>query len=344
MQAWDRYVQASPACVHYHLSGWKTVLERTYGNRTCYLGACSGADVQGILPLAFVSGFPSVPHLASLPYLSYAGLAASTRAAAAEMLLAADSRRIDFGARYVEMHNLTDAAGSHDTSSQSASRALTTHTDKVRMVLPLSDNPDRLWKAFDPKVRNQVRKATKSGLRVEIGGREFLESFYPVFAENMRDLGSPVHRFALFVNAFDIFPAHFKCFIVLKDDTPIGGAIFLAFKGLAEVPWASSKREYFQYCPNNLLYWEVLKHACALGLGEFDFGRSSKESGTYRFKEQWGAKPRPLYWQYALPERSSAPDPSHTGAKARLMVRVWQSLPLPLANALGPRVRGRISA
>jgi len=208
----------------------------------------------------------------------------------------------------------------------------------------LCGDPERLWKALDPKVRNQVRKATKSGLRVELGGQELLEQFYPVFAENMRDLGSPVHRYTLFAHAFAIFPSHFKCFIVYKGDIPIGGAIFLMFKGLAEVPWASSKREYLQYCPNNLLYWTVLKHACELGSSEFDFGRSSKDSGTYRFKEQWGAKPRPLFWQYVLPDRSNIPDPSHAGTKARLMVRLWQSLPLPVANVIGPRVRGRISA
>ena len=56
------------------------------------------------------------------------------------------------------------------------------------------------------------------------------------------------------------------------------------------VPWASSLREYFSLCPNNLLYWEMIRWGCKNGYQRFDFGRSSPDSGTYRFKKQWGAK------------------------------------------------------
>ena len=41
--------------------------------------------------------------------------------------------------------------------------------------------------------RAQVRKAEKSNLTVVTGGRELLNDFYDVLAQNMRDLGSPVH-------------------------------------------------------------------------------------------------------------------------------------------------------
>ena len=42
-----------------------------------------------------------------------------------------------------------------------------------------------------------------------------------------------------------------------------------------------------------LLYWEVLKLAIDRHYRVFDFGRSSRDSGTFRFKQQWGAQAQP---------------------------------------------------
>jgi len=49
-----------------------------------------------------------------------------------------------------------------------------------------------MWDGLDRKVRNQVRKAQKSGLTAERGGTALLDAFYAVFARNMRDLGTPL--------------------------------------------------------------------------------------------------------------------------------------------------------
>jgi len=334
--AWDAFVATHPAATHYHRAGWQRIIERTYRNPTVYLMARDRGEVAGLLPLALVSGFPSATHLVSLPYLGYAGLCARAPEAAEALLAEAERQRARFGARYVELHNLAPHAGE--------AAPLTTNTDKLRMVLALESDPERLWKRLDAKVRNQVRKATKSGLRIEVGGAEFIEPFYAAFAENMRDLGSPVHRIGLFRELFSAFPDDTRLFMVFKDEVAVGGAVLVRHKGLAEVPWASSRREFFSMCPNNLLYWEILRDCCTRGIAEFDFGRSTRASGTFRFKEQWGAEPRPLYWQFQLPADVPAPDPTHTSLKARLMVRMWQKLPLQVANRLGPLVRGRISA
>ena len=181
-------------------------------------------------------------------------------------------------------------------------------------------------------------------LRTQIGGAELLAGFYAIFAENMRDLGSPVHSRNLFAHAIEALAESIRIFMVYKDEIPVAGAFYLWHGKLAEVPWASSRREFRALCPNNLLYWSVLKHACEQGMRAFDFGRSTRDSGTFKFKEQWGAKPEPLYWNYLLAADAQAPDATHSSTKARMMVEAWKRLPLWLANALGPRVRGRISA
>ena len=87
---------------------------------------------------------------------------------------------------------------------------------------------------------------------------------------------------------------------------------------------------------NMLLYWNVLEYACAHGYEVFDFGRSTLDSGTFKFKSQWGAQPQQLYWHYWMQgwRRAAVINPSNP--KYRLAVAAWQRLPLAVANRLGP--------
>jgi hypothetical protein len=89
-----------------------------------------------------------------------------------------------------------------------------------------------------------------------------------------------------------------------------------------------------------LLYWEALRAACAEGFRRFDFGRSSRDTGPYRFKCQWGAQEEPLFW-YTIPIAASAARSTsdHRGGTAFLS-RTWQHLPLSVTRQVGPRLRG----
>jgi CelD/BcsL family acetyltransferase involved in cellulose biosynthesis len=123
----------------------------------------------------------------------------------------------------------------------------------------------------------------------------------------------------------------------------VGGAIAIARGGTVTVPWASSLRSAFPSCPNHCLYWKILADAAGAGARLFDFGRSHLDSGTYRFKTQWGAAPQPLAWEACdaggNPQRTTAPRPSEHS----ILTRTWSRLPLWLANALGPVVRRQLS-
>jgi hypothetical protein len=109
------------------------------------------------------------------------------------------------------------------------------------------------------------------------------------------------------------------------------------------IPWASSLREYFSKCPNNLLYWETIKRASERGCKQFDFGRSSVDSGTYHFKRQWGAKPLQIYWQtltFTVEAQISSPADN---SKFQLALEVWKRLPVAVTTLIGPRVRKYIT-
>jgi hypothetical protein len=70
----------------------------------------------------------------------------------------------------------------------------------------------------------------------------------------------------------------------------------------------------------------------------FDFGRSTPNEGTFKFKEQWGATPIPLHWEYCLLRKGPVPDQSPKNPKFSMAIAAWKRCPLWLANAVGPRI------
>jgi serine/alanine adding enzyme len=176
------------------------------------------------------------------------------------------------------------------------------------MFLALAADIDSQWRAFNAKLRNQIRKAEKSGLQFVIGRLELLDRFYEVFAHNMGDLGTPVYGKSFFRNILEAFPDTATIFAVYHETKMIAAGIGSWFRNMLEIPWASSISDYKMLCPNNMLYWEAIRFAICNGFKRFDFGRSTPNEGIYNFKKQWGAQPLQLYWQYVMDGHKEIPN------------------------------------
>jgi FemAB-related protein (PEP-CTERM system-associated) len=219
---------------------------------------------------------------------------------------------------------------------------ISTNTEKIRMILELPESSDKLLKSFKSKLRSQIKKPIKEGLRAAIGKKELLNDFYRVFTINMRDLGSPVHSRKLFENVLTEFDQDANIVVVYHGKEPVAGSVIIGFKDILENPWASSLRKYSRLSPNMLLYWTMLEHACDHGYRYFDFGRSTHGEGTYKFKEQWGAKPHPLYWYTIHLDGSAESGKAVEKSKFDLAIKYWKMLPVAVTKVLGPRIRKNI--
>jgi FemAB-related protein (PEP-CTERM system-associated) len=325
---WDDVVRHSAAAHLAGASAWYATIQRAYGHLPLYLYAEDGPESPMVLP-AFLVRRPLLGVVVtSMPFLDAGGPCGGSGRLADTLIdhLIAEAQRQ--GANQVELRCTSPINLPLEASLQ-----------KVSLVLPLPSDADRLWRGLDPKVRNQIRKAERSGLTVEVGGIELLDEFYRVFAINMRDLGSPVHAKKFFHAILESFGESARVVLVKKNAVALGGLISLVFKDTMYVPWASSLREYASLCPNMLLYWDTLRRACNGGLSCFDFGRSTRGSGTYRFKRQWRAEELQLFW-YTLPlgghqTRTISPD----DGKGLLARRLWSRLPVGISRVLGPRIR-----
>lgn len=323
--AWDQFVAGQSSATGYHTWAWRQVFQRAFGHEPLYLIARVGDAVEGVLPLVYIQSRLFGRSLTSLPFLNYGGVVATSTEVAAELVDAAARLAAERRCPHVELRHIARRLPQ-----------LPERQHKVTMLLPLEPG---MWDRLDRKVRNQVRKAQKSGLTAERGGVELVEAFYAVFTRNMRDLGTPVYTRRLFDAVLETFPDRAALHVVRLDDgRPVAAGLTYRTRRTTEVPWASSVRDYNTLCPNHLLYWHIIETALEQGCDTLDFGRSTPGEGTFRFKEQWGAQPVPLHWEYRLLDGAALPNVSPTNPKYRLMIETWKRLPLPLATRLGPHI------
>lgn len=326
--AWDAYVASHPDSSNYHQYGWRKVVEKSFGHRTMYLAATNrNNEICGILPFVQMKSRLFGSFLVSLPFFNYGGLLVSEDSAAATLLDVSRKMLAGTGVDYIEFRHLKRYVD-----------VVATKQHKVTMILDLKYSEKDQWNSLDAKVRNQVRKAEKSGLQAVTGRAELLDGFYEVFCRNMRDLGTPVYDRSFFSNILDEFPDSTQIISVIQNGRTIASALLTWYKDILEVPWASSNRDFSMLCPNNLLYWEAIRFAIKTGVRKFDFGRSTPGEGTYKFKKQWGAMPVQLYWQYLLREGNTLPEVNPKNPRYRLAIQAWQRLPLILTNLLGPHI------
>lgn len=209
-------------------------------------------------------------------------------------------------------------------------------TEKANMILALPDTQEQLWNGFTSKLRAQIRRPQREDTDVQLGGEELLNAFYSVFARNMRDLGTPVYGKLFFRKILKCFPKQSRIIIVHLEYRPVAAAFLLGYKDTLQIPWASTVRDVNHLSINMLLYWEVLKFAVNNDYSYFDFGRSSKGSGTFRFKQQWGAKPKQLFWHYWLADTAELPELNPSNPKYVLAINIWKRLPVIFTKWLGP--------
>ncbi len=329
---WDAFLASQPQAGIFHDPRWGLVMQRAYGNRPYYLTATRAGQVVGCLQLVHQKSLLFGSHLCSLPYFDAAGIVASD-VAATELLLN-ESRRLlqRLKAKWVELRHI-----------QPVDDALPSRTDKITLRLSLPSTAEELWGQLKAKVRNQIRKAQQAGLLTASGGVELIDEFHAVYCRNMRDLGSPPHALRFFRWIAETFGAAVRLHVVRLGDRPVAASFTLRTGSVVCVPWAGSDWRVNDLCGNMLLYWAMLEDACRLGATCFDFGRSTRDSGTHKFKKQWGAEEVQLHWHYLLRAGVAKPQPLIVGGAFRVMTGMWRRLPVSLARRLGPSIISRVT-
>jgi len=326
--AWECFARQFGAQALYCDPRWVSALCSGLRHKPYVLFAERGDRLVGVLPLAFVKSFLFGRFLVSLPYVNSGGVIAENSSAAVALIDRAVKLADELDVRYLELR--------HEVEVEHPKLACKV-TSKVHMRLALPSSSEKLWKGFTPKVRNQIRKATNHGLSVHWGGAELLGGFYAVFSRNMRDLGTPVFGRGLFNSILMQFREHAELCIVRLGQRPIAAGLLVHGRGITEVPSASSLRRWNSTNANMLMYWHLLRRAIERGQNVFDFGRSSLDSPTFRFKKQWGALPHAAIWQYYV-RNGTVGDMRPDNSRYQQIIKIWRRLPVGLTRLIGPLV------
>jgi FemAB-related protein (PEP-CTERM system-associated) len=323
-QAWDEFVLRASDGTMAHRWAWLGVVSGTYGHRVIPLAATRAGTLAGVLPLVQMRSRLFGRHLVSMPYLDAGGLCTSGDRAADNMLVLAAAKLATSSGAQLELRHTADRP-----------IPLVPSLHKVTMLMELSGGEDAVRKRIPASRQRQVRKARRAGLTASMNGSEALADLHRILATNLRDLGSPMHRREFFRRIMGAFGEDARIVLIRERDGVIGAGLMLIQGDWAGMPWVGSLRSAFARNPNQLLYWEVFRHAIARGCRVFDFGRSSPGAGTYEAKRQWGAQPVQLYW-HRLPGKESGSDVQ----RWQWGTEVWRRLPVPVASAIGAAVRG----
>jgi serine/alanine adding enzyme len=339
---WDAFVEKHPHASVYHRYGFRQTIEKAYRRKAFYLTALDTASnlVSGVLPLFLMANPILGKSLVSLPYCDYGGMLYDEPETGSALFEYAREMAVSMKADYLELRQ-TFQLPFLPSSPEGQDEHNRVITSKIRMQLALPKTSADLFASFPAKLRSQVRKPQKDGCTVLMGGGELLDDFYGVFVYNMRDLGSPVHSKTMMANTLKFYAPRSKMFVVYLGNKPIACSLVMGSGNTLVNPWASFNKNYRASAPNMLLYWSMLEFAVKEGYAYFDFGRSTKDEGTYRFKQQWGAQPQQLMWYYFYPKKQRG-DRHDAGAKKALFIKVWRNLPLVVTRLAGPIIRKRI--
>jgi FemAB-related protein (PEP-CTERM system-associated) len=331
--AWDAFVRETGTTTFFHRAAWERVIRDVFGHATHYAFAEQDGAIVGVLPLARMKTLLFGDVLASTPFCVYGGTAAATPEAAAALEAHALDLQAKLGVPALEFRRIT--AEDPDWTA----RPPLYYTFRKEIVLTGDDEAD-MARNIPRKQRAEVRKGFKRGL-TSVSNSD-TDTLHRVYAESVRNLGSPVFPRRYFRALAEAFPGEHDVTTVLHEGRPVASVLSFHFRNEVLPYYGGGTVAARALSASEVMYWEVMRRAGnERGATRFDFGRSKSDTGAFDYKKNWGFAPEQLHYCYRLAPGAAIPENNPNNPKYRLFIALWKRLPVPVANVLGPPlVRG----
>lgn len=324
------FVHDHPDGTPFHLPNWSIAVARGCRQRSHYLLAERADGVLvGVLPLTEVHSPLFGRVLASAGFGVGGGILAETRAAIAPLAEAMWELAGRLNCPSLEVRG-GPRPGPEWTEDS---------TTYLGFVRDLAKDDEAELAQIPRKQRAEVRKSLALDLDVSTGCHaDDAAAHYAVYAESVRNLGTPVFPKALFSEVLREFGKSADVLIVRHRGVPVSSVLSLYWNGTVYPYWGGGTAEARMLRANDRMYLALMNHARERGCTRFDFGRSKTGTGPAAFKKNWGFEPRPLTYWDRVAKGASARDANPLNPKYRLQVALWSKLPLWLANRAGPLI------
>lgn len=315
----DAFVRDATEATPFHLTAWSRAVQRGCGQRARYLVAqrADGA-IAGVLPLTEMRSPLFGKALVSTGF----GVDGGVLGDGVESLAAGAWGLAErLGCPSVELRGgpAPDGWTVDDTAYLGFARDLAADDAAELLAIPR-------------KQRAEVRRALGFDLEVVTGGEALLRDHYRVYAESVRNLGTPVFPAGLFRAVAAGLDS--DVLTVRHQGHAVASVLSLYFRGTVYPYWGGGTAGARALRANDRMYFALMGHARARGCSRFDFGRSKTGTGAAAFKKNWGFAP--TVRSYATRSSGPAREVNPLNPKYAMMVATWKRLPLPVATLMGP--------
>lgn len=203
------------------------------------------------------------------------------------------------------------------------------YTDKVNFELNLLENYN-----YSSDVRRKIRKAERNGIKICYQTSEkLINDFYYVYSKRMHKIGIPVVskkniRKKIATNRTLLFVAY-------KDNKSIGvAALDKITDNYFENCYFSTLSEFNHLYTSYALHSAIIDYCKANNAKTYSFGRSTKESTVYKFKQHWKVEEKQFYWSHSTKFKSIRNN--------KWFFTLWKHLPYPLTLIIGGLIARRV--
>lgn len=325
VEKWDAFVLTCPEASFFHRAGWQTVIERAFGHKTWFYFAEQAGKIIGVLSLAEIKSALFGHSLSSLPFCVYGGVASVSEEARLALNDAAIELAQKLNVGHLEYRNV--AAKNPDWLAKDL---------YVTFRKEIDPDEEKNMLAIPRKQRAMVRKGIKLGLQSELD--QGTDRFFYAYSTSVHRLGTPVFAKKFFRILKETFADDCEVMTIVKDGRTIASVMSFYFRDEVLPYYGGGTSEARDLAGNDFMYWELMRRACARGYRIFDFGRSKLGTGAFDFKKNWGFEPTPLHYEYKLHKSTAVPDNNPLNPKYQLFIKMWQRMPISLANLIGPHI------
>ena len=326
----EQFLAQHPQATVFHRSEWLKAVEQATGHRTHWLLRQRDGAIRAALPLTEAHSSLFGRALVSSGFAVGGGLLEATPGEGAGLFAAAEELAVRRACSTIELRGgaLPQSPGWHHKHDS--------HAGFVR-ELATSDEAELL--AIPRKQRAEVRRGLGNDLAVS-SGRSAADraAHYAIYAESVRNLGTPVFPRALFDAVLDYLGEDADILTVSRDGQPLASVLSLYHRGTVLPYWGGGVYAARFWRANDVMYYALMCHARARECTHFDFGRSKIGTGPYHFKRNWGFPPEPLHYAHWTAAGAPTRDVNPLSPHYRAKIAVWQKLPLSIANRVGPLI------
>jgi hypothetical protein len=325
---WDEQItgQNSPARSIFHSTAWAKALTETYGFEPIYFVSKESGAVHSVLPLMEVNSALTGKRAVALPFTD-----------TCEPLCA---DKIEFSALFRNAVELAQARNWKYLEFRGGGAFLNGTAPSLSFYghhVEIPADQDAFFAQLKSPVRRAIRKAEKSGVRVEIS-RDLaaVKQYYVLHCKSRRRHGLPPQPFSFFRNIQRHVLSTGLGSVVLArwQKVPVAGAIFFHSGDKAIYKFGASDDSFQELRGNNLMFHEAIRWLSRNGVRKLDLGRTSTNNeGLRRFKLGWNAEEVTLdYFRFCLRQMTFVPMRDEGSGWHN---SIFKALPLPASRLAG---------